>query len=69
MKKQLALASPRREEIVEAYASYLAPFMPACHNDWRMRKRPDEIEGFVKLFEALETYLKRQDGIPARTVA
>ena len=43
--------------------------MPACHNDWRMRKRPDEIEGFVKLFEALETYLTRQDGKPARTVA
>ncbi len=69
VKRQLALASPRREEIVEAYASYLAPFMPACHNDWRMRKRPDEIEGFVKLFEALETYLKRQHQAPARTVA
>ena len=69
VRQQLALPPPRREQIVEAYASYLAPFMPACHNDWRMRKRPDEIEGLVKLFEALETYLTRQDGKPARTVA
>lgn len=57
VRAKLAQALPRRDEIVEAYASYLAPFMPASHNDWRTRKSDAEVEGFVRLFDALRRYL------------
>ncbi len=48
---------PGRDAIVEAYATYLAPFLPASRNYWRVRKSDGEVENYVGLFNALRAYL------------
>ena len=48
-----------RDAIVEAYANYLAPFMPACSNDWSIPKTAEEIADFARLFDALGSHLAR----------
>jgi len=63
---KLAESPPRRDEIIEAYASYLAPFLPASHNDWRTRKGAAEVEGFVTLFDSLRAYLAERTATSAR---
>jgi hypothetical protein len=67
MRRQLAKARPGRNEIIESYASYLAPFLPASHNDWRTRKNTAEVEGFVRLFDALRVYVDARPDVSART--
>ena len=57
VREQLSIRLPLRSEIIEAYATYLAPFLPAGHNDWRIRKSAAEVDGFVRLFDALQAYL------------
>jgi hypothetical protein len=57
VRRQLGQPQLRREEIIEAYASYLAPFLPASHNDWTRNVSGQEIESYVRLFEELEQYL------------
>jgi len=65
VREMLAMPLPSRDRILDAYCDYLAPFMPACHNDWRAKKTPDEIEGLARMFDALCDYL----GPVARTAA
>lgn len=57
VRSKLGAPPPSRREIVAAYASYLAPFMPASHNDWTVTVSDQEIDGYVNLFDALEGYL------------
>jgi hypothetical protein len=57
IRSKLGAPPPSRREIVAAYASYLAPFVPASHNDWSVTVSDQEIEGYVKLFDELEGYL------------
>lgn len=57
LRASLGAVTPGREEIVEAYASYLAPFLPARRDKWHVRKSDAEVEGYVKLFDALRAYL------------
>jgi hypothetical protein len=53
IRAKLREAPPPRSAIIEAYASYLRPFLPAGYNDW-YRKIPDEeIGNYVRLFDAL----------------
>lgn len=67
VRSQLARPRLRREEIVDAYATYLEPFMPASHNDWRSRKNAAEVEGFVRLFDALRTHLDGTSSVSAES--
>lgn len=57
VRRKLAEPAPRREQIVQAYATYLAPFAPASHNDWSQRRTPAEIDAYVRLFGALKTHV------------
>ncbi len=66
VRRKLAAAAPSRADILDAYAGFLAPFMPAAHNDWSTRRDEAEISGFVRLFEALARW---QAGRPAGEVA
>lgn len=58
VRSKLAQPPPERDEIVAAYVDYLAPFMPASHNDWRVEVAADAIDGYVALFGALERYVR-----------
>jgi hypothetical protein len=58
----LAAPAPSRASIVSAFASYLTPFLPASHNDWRVTRTPQEIEHYVQLFARLREYLERKAG-------
>jgi hypothetical protein len=55
----LATRAPARESIVSAFASYLNPFLPASHNDWRATLTAQEIDQYVNLFAKLKDYLSR----------
>ncbi|MEX0734723.1 MAG: hypothetical protein WD944_02685 [Steroidobacteraceae bacterium] len=57
IRRKFSEPPPTREQIVQAYASYLAPFAPASHNDWRLKIGEREIEGYVRLFDRLQSYL------------
>ncbi len=59
VRELLARPTPSRDQILAAFAAYLAPFMPACHNDWRVRKSEAEVEGLARMFDALRDYLRR----------
>lgn len=57
VKRKLAESRPTRKEIVDAYAAYLSPFMPASHNDWSANIDGREIDSYVKCFDALRRYV------------
>lgn len=57
VRKKLAEPPPSRNAIINAYASYLAPFFPASHNDWSVIISADEIDDYLDMFSALKTYL------------
>ena len=56
VRRKLAQPVPSREQIVQAYASYLAPFAPASHNDWTLRRTEREIDDYVRLFGTLKQH-------------
>jgi len=56
IRKKLGESPPGRDQIIEAYAEYLAPFIPASHNDWT-KVDVEEIGGYVKLFDALREHV------------
>jgi len=62
VRQKLSEQPVRRDEIVDAYASYLAPFLPASHNDWTRKVSEQEVEAYVRLFEELERYLAVKSG-------
>jgi hypothetical protein len=64
VRSKLAELPPSRSAIVQAYASYLAPFWPASHNDWTVMPSEQEIDSYIKLFGALEQYLQAGCGTP-----
>ena len=57
IRKKLLEPPPTRQEIVQAYASYLSPFAPASHNDWLLKIGEQDIEAYVRLFDRLQTCL------------
>ena len=59
IRRKLAETRPSRAAIVDGYAAYLAPFLPAAHNDWRVRKSEREIDGFVELLRLLSLHVGR----------
>ena len=58
VREKLAAVAPSRAEIVAAYSAYLAPFMPASHNDWSVRVTDQEIDAYGALFGELRNFLK-----------
>ncbi len=64
IRKKLLEPPPTREEIVQAYASYLSPFAPASHNDWTLKIGEQDIEAYVRLFDRLQASLAADAAIP-----
>jgi len=50
---KLAESPPDRAAIVEALASYLAPFYPASANDWDVSPTDAQIDGYARFFRLL----------------
>jgi hypothetical protein len=67
IRSKLAESPPNRDQIVMSYASYLAPFLPASHNDWRKKLSADEIDNYVILFEALKEHSMNHSAISRQT--
>ena len=61
VRAKLAAPPPSRAAIVEAFASYLAPFYPAAHNDWGIVPSEAQMAGFVHFFQLLVDRLARQE--------
>jgi len=59
VREKLSSRAPSREQIVGAFAGYLAPFYPASLNNWGIAPTEREIEGYVHLFKLLEHKLVR----------
>jgi hypothetical protein len=59
VRQKLRDPPPPREAILEAFARYLRPFVPAAHNDWIHAKSDEEIAGFADLFALLKVHVQR----------
>jgi hypothetical protein len=69
IRRKLIEPRPDRNEIIDAYASYLSPFMPASHNDWRVAISEPAIESYVKLFSALRQHVAGRSAIALQTAS
>lgn len=61
VRKMLAQSPPSRADILDAYSKYLAPFSAASPNNWSAKRTSDDIDGYVAMIDALETYLSIWD--------
>jgi hypothetical protein len=57
VRSQIARPRASRGQVEEAFADYLAPFMPAGSNHWGKPKSEAELEGFARMFDALREHL------------
>jgi hypothetical protein len=57
IRRKLAEKRPDRSEIIEAYVSYLSPFMPASHNDWTVEQTAEELDRYVEVCRNLKEFL------------
>lgn len=57
MRRKIDQPAPTRDQIIQAYASYLAPFSPASHNDWQQILSGSETEAYVRLFDRLRQHV------------
>lgn len=58
IRRMLELPPPSDEEIVEAYAAYMARYMPGRINDWSRPIEKEELEKLSDCFQALRAYLE-----------
>lgn len=58
VRKKLTESPPSRNEIVDAYTEYLAPFFPASDNNWGEKKSTEQISGYVDMFNTLKSYVE-----------
>lgn len=65
IRAKLSQTPPNRDQIIAAYASYLRPFVPASPNNWATRRSEEEIDGYVKLLDALKKHLLPQSVVPS----
>jgi hypothetical protein len=63
IRDKLGEPPPSRSDIIDAYATYLAPFERASHNDWTATVGKVEIDGYRELFGALTQYLATRSGV------
>jgi hypothetical protein len=59
VRRQLAAPAPPRGEIISAYAAYLAPFLPASHNDWTITVGDSEIDNYAQLIAGLRRHVQQ----------
>jgi hypothetical protein len=57
IRRMLDVPPSTDEEIVEAYAAYMARYMPGRINDWGRPIEPDELDRLADCFRALRSYL------------
>lgn len=57
MRRMLDMPPPDDDEIVEAYAAYMARYMPGRINEWVRPIEPDELYRLGDCFSALRSYL------------
>jgi len=57
IRRMLELPPPSDEEIVEAYAVYMARYMPGRINDWTRPIEEDELARLADCFRALRAYV------------
>ena len=50
VRQKLKEPRPARSEIVNAYVSYLSPYLPASYNDWSVEQTAEEVDAYVELF-------------------
>jgi hypothetical protein len=48
--------APGDEEILDAYATYIARYMPARINVWERPIEPEHVDKFAACFRALRSY-------------
>jgi Capsule polysaccharide biosynthesis protein len=60
---KLAEPAPDRGRIVDAYATFLAPFMRASHNDWTAAISSEQIDAYVDAFARLRDFLADERGV------
>jgi len=53
---------PHRDQIVDAFAKYLAPSYPASENDWSITPADMEIDRYVRLFQIMRHHLASDSG-------
>lgn len=58
IRRMLELPPPSYEEIVEAYAGYMARYMPGRINDWSRPIEENELERLCDCFRALRSYVE-----------
>ncbi len=58
VRRMLELPPPNDEEIVEAFAAYMARYMPGRINDWSRPIEKDEFERLSDCFRALRSYIE-----------
>jgi hypothetical protein len=56
VRQKLSERAPARARIIDAFASYLAPFYPASGNDWSVRPTDVQIDDYVQLIELLKSH-------------
>ena len=61
IRRLLDLSPPSDDEIVEAYATYMARYMPGRINDWSRPVEADESERLANCFRALRAYVEVPD--------
>jgi lipid A disaccharide synthetase len=65
IRQKLTEPTPARGAIVEAFMSYLAPFVPASHNDWTSRVDQEALNGYARLFAALRQHVAKRSSATA----
>jgi lipid A disaccharide synthetase len=68
VRRKLTETPPSRTAIAEAFAEYLAPFLPASPNNWTVSRDAQEVDGYVDLFQALKQYLDAESGKSCRKI-
>jgi len=58
IRRKIAEPPPPRELIINKFAEYLRPYMPAMDNDWSKRIEDCEIHGYANLFLAMQKHLQ-----------
>jgi hypothetical protein len=69
VRKKLAEKRPERSEIIDAYVSYLSPFMPASHNDWTVEETAEELDAYVEFYGNLKKFFLSRPTVAAGSVS
>lgn len=58
IQRMLNLSAPTDDETVEAYAAYMARYMPGRINDWGLPIEKEQLDKYADTFLALRTYVE-----------